>query len=729
MAIVQTAIIWAFEKWGLPLINKAIADTAKAFGATEEQAQDIVANEVLQFAEQIGITAAALRSKMPLKIAEALGFTTKGFAKRTIPEVLKRLLPKGAAVTTATRVATEAEATAVIQQVAKSSRFALPSVSSIGSFLFKTIGLSTGLFFMVAQYIDFANWQGPYQKTFQGLLSIIGIHPDTPLPNARTITSDAWKRIYATVEQLNPTTLSFPVAGTTVPYSREQLAKLVDTIAATIVMDGGSATYKSVFAVLLPLIGIGGTPKEPGTYQVEKSDTPEGFEIVYYPEGMTPNKSLLYDKALYQIEKSDTPEGYEMIYYPPGQAPLPSLRYPGSPEPQTTPISWKPASIPTSTAGTLFDYFATLGKSLPPVSERAKLYEAQGLGPASFYTGTAEQNARLLAALKGKPLSTAPSSSSAPKTATPATAAPSSRTYVSNPAQVFTGVISNGVLGTQPVFTPRPNDLINDAAELEETAYTNIGAFLRNLAGRVTYEIKIVSTATNADGMRVTGTSQRIIVGKNKNGTPKYKTVVNKFAEVVLYMLTQTGTRAKIATIVLGPVDALTYKPDANDLVRLSNRIQQNITTTDLPQNVVPAETYEPEYPASPVEAVVAPQAPIIPTSYPLPVDTSRPLSFLTDDGRGSNDPDAIVGGAPLRYADTREPFAPGSTHKTITLEQKAAADAAPTLYDWFASIGQSLPSLASRAAMYRWYNLGPVRSYTGSTEQNNALLSVLKSL
>ena len=52
-----------------------------------------------------------------------------------------------------------------------------------------------------------------------------------------------------------------------------------------------------------------------------------------------------------------------------------------------------------STPTTLFEYYTSLGSKLPSIAARAKLYEAQGLGPAGGYKGTAEQNTRLLAQL------------------------------------------------------------------------------------------------------------------------------------------------------------------------------------------------------------------------------------------------------------------------------------------------------------------------------------------
>ena len=53
-------------------------------------------------------------------------------------------------------------------------------------------------------------------------------------------------------------------------------------------------------------------------------------------------------------------------------------------------------------AATLWEYYSAWGKQLPPLNERAKMYEALGLSPAENYAGTAEQNTRLLNALKDR---------------------------------------------------------------------------------------------------------------------------------------------------------------------------------------------------------------------------------------------------------------------------------------------------------------------------------------
>jgi hypothetical protein len=48
---------------------------------------------------------------------------------------------------------------------------------------------------------------------------------------------------------------------------------------------------------------------------------------------------------------------------------------------------------------TLYEYFSAKGQPLPSISERAKLYESLGLGSASNYVGTGDQNTALLGKL------------------------------------------------------------------------------------------------------------------------------------------------------------------------------------------------------------------------------------------------------------------------------------------------------------------------------------------
>ena len=54
-------------------------------------------------------------------------------------------------------------------------------------------------------------------------------------------------------------------------------------------------------------------------------------------------------------------------------------------------------------ANTLYEYFLSQGKTLPTISERSQLFQQLGLGNAGTYSGTAEQNNRMLSSLQNQP--------------------------------------------------------------------------------------------------------------------------------------------------------------------------------------------------------------------------------------------------------------------------------------------------------------------------------------
>lgn len=68
--------------------------------------------------------------------------------------------------------------------------------------------------------------------------------------------------------------------------------------------------------------------------------------------------------------------------------------------PQRRTVSLPPVNAQLMAATNLSEAYAALGLSLAALSTRANLYQAWGLGAASTYAGTAEQNAKLLAEIK-----------------------------------------------------------------------------------------------------------------------------------------------------------------------------------------------------------------------------------------------------------------------------------------------------------------------------------------
>lgn len=255
-------------------------------------------------------------------------------------------------------------------------------------------------------------------------------------------------------------------------------------------------------------------------------------------------------------------------------------------------------------------------------------------------------------------------------------------------ARVFSGIVSQGVLGPSLVFTPRPDDLIESVRELEEAASNNISAYLNTLLGKVVYEVKIVPSYISKDGFKQTGQTQRVRSGTYENGTAKYKTITNKFAVVILYAVTDKGSRAKLTTIVLGPTDSAKLLIGSEQLRVLEAKLPALVTTNNFAE-IAGIET--PEDTAT------------VGTTPPAETSVSAP--------------DTAVSGEP---AQVGVPISPVAT---------TAGAGATTLSGWYQAQGLALPSVSVRASLYEALGLGVSSFFTGTAEQNTRLLSALKNL
>lgn len=322
-------------------------------------------------------------------------------------------------------------------------------------------------------------------------------------------------------------------------------------------------------------------------------------------------------------------------------------------------------------------------------------------------------------------------------TAGAVTAQPS---FISSP-RVFTGVVSQGALGAGLVFTPRPDDLIENAEELQAAAQNNLAPFLAALPGRVVYELKIVPTITTKDGFTQRGQAQQIISGYRKDGGAKYRTVINKFAVLHLYILTDRGTRTKIATVVLGPTDALKFQPGQNDLVKVETTIKSIIVTNNIAEisNITPPPAPAKAEPvAAPAYVAPTPEAPkqhpgaqVVATGSGYQVFEGISNSYLTG-------PVATITEAEKALATIQKPLPvtpPPAPVPAISAPAPVAVTATPkpgtnaaTLYEWYTANGQSLPTISARSVLYAQFGLGQAAYYVGTAEQNTKLLAALKA-
>lgn len=276
-AIIQMAvtlgIISFAEKYLLPLLNRAISEVAQFFGVTEQDANDIVANEYLQFAEQTLVGAAALKAKTPTVIAEKLGFTSKGFVKRTLSgKAASAVAGKAGRIA---QVATQAQSAldAGVAAIASAKGGALAKANEVATLVIKVLGVPVGVGLLITNTVDFAAWpSSAYQGTFQKLLGLFGVEVDKDYIKSKVLSEDQFNKINNTylvdgVKQIND-----PFKGQIVPYTRENIISLADKLAAAIITEKGSVTTKQMFGALTALMIYGpggGVAKTTGTGSVK----------------------------------------------------------------------------------------------------------------------------------------------------------------------------------------------------------------------------------------------------------------------------------------------------------------------------------------------------------------------------------------------------------------------------------------------------------------------------
>lgn len=401
----------------------------------------------------------------------------------------------------------------------------------------------------------------------------------------------------------------------------------------------------------------------------------------------------------------------------------------------------------------------------------AQLNAETGSAPAKSVLGLTHALV-LIAANGGTGGSTGPATSSSTGTTKPATGG-----TTSSVAKVLTGIVSQGVLQQGLTFTARPDDLIESAQELQDAASNNLAAWLAALPSKIVYEVKIVSTVTTKDGFTQHGATQQIANGTFANGTVKYKTVTNKFAVIIIYAITDKGTRTKLTQITLGPTNSAKLTLTAGQLDSLAAALPSIATTTDL-SGVSNVSTPTPAAPAT----ATASNAPSLPSgvySATKQADGTITIDAETKFGRSSisiNPSDtngtagvekslglsssffpaiiAYLNAAPTTQNTTglyqlEKSDAPGGTELIYyppgmspdpSLRAPGAPAPSPTqpaskpganatsLAAWYAAQGLPLAPVSERALIYQGFGLGQSSFYTGTAEQNAKLLAALQS-
>lgn len=311
---------------------------------------------------------------------------------------------------------------------------------------------------------------------------------------------------------------------------------------------------------------------------------------------------------------------------------------------------------------------------------------------------------------------------------------------VSPITKVFTGIVSQGVVGQGLVFEARPDDMIDSAEELRQAAANNLAPYLNTLLGKIVYEVKVVSSIITKEGFKQSGTTQRIQTGTDKFGNIQYKTVTNKFATLTVYALTDKGSRAKLTTIVLGPTNAAKLTIGQNDLRALETQLPADVTTSDIKEikGIETAESITVSTPppvATQQVTTQTQQGELLPNYWnKLGITDERWNSEEFDQASKNANKEVyemrLKQGVPfdkaLRSA-VSVPVTGPVVSSTVVTQVKAGANAT-TLYDWYQAQGQNLPSVSVRSQKYAELGLGQASYYTGTAEQNTKLLNALKS-
>lgn len=608
-AVTLGAIEFA-ERTLLPVLNTALAAVAKFFGVDQETSKDIIANEILIFAEELGIGVALLRTKIPTKIAELLGFTSRGFAKRPIKNSTAATASGTAAAAAKNQPPTGPASGALGETAARSRLLNVDTVQKWAQIVLGFFGVPVGLGIVLTNSIDFGAWPtSSYQGTFQRFFSAFGLKPDEDARAPRTASEEVFGKIYNALKLSGATTINDPYKGQVVPFTRDNLLDLVDRVAATLLVETGKATTAQIVAVVTPLTD-------------------------------------LTDAKLNQVMAGQPGTG---------------------------------VAVPSAPA-----------------------------------------------------------------------------------IRVFTGVVSTGLLGQPIDFVERQDDLITSVEELEQSARQNIGSFIAALGGRLSYDIRFVPSVVTKNGLQIRGQSQRIVSSYNKDGSPRFKTVVNKFAVADIFVFTERRTRTKIQRIVLGPADAVKLQPTGEVLGAIEGNLHANLVTNNIADISALATAAAPSAPAPAPAPVIPPPTtpPFNPALFqrlpqgtlpPLPAGDTRqryiPDSFGTfllfapnggplgtvgslPAGTGIRPGGGFVGeaNATIPSASPSGAFAPpGQIVTTPPIQSKPARCGAQTLSEWYSLQNASLPSVSARSLVYQGLGLGQASLYAGTAEQNTKLLVALK--
>lgn len=246
-----TTVIFMAADWIIsPLTDKAKSAVARAYGVSDEEAEDLLANEIIDAFAMIGILGIAIKSKLPTVVAEKLRFTSKGYSKRPVsPKVPKSdvgSIAKEISETGAKVAITTTEATAAVSTIRATAKGAGKAFDFLSGKL-NTVFLG---FLVVGGFIDFGNWEtGAYSDFFQKLFAKITfglLVPNEDWRKTKTASPEVFTKVYETYKTAGAIGINDPFKLMTVAFTRDNLIDVVDKVGAASLLATGSASTKEI---------------------------------------------------------------------------------------------------------------------------------------------------------------------------------------------------------------------------------------------------------------------------------------------------------------------------------------------------------------------------------------------------------------------------------------------------------------------------------------------------
>lgn len=680
-AIIQTLIIFGItalaERYVLPLVNRAIAEIMETLGVPEDTAQDIMANEVLLFAEKVGVATLAVRSKLPASIADRLGFSSKGYAPRKIPQI-------------------EKVAPAISAGIKKG--VAIGGIQLGTGILTLTGGLLT--WNLLTDWVWIGNTLGFLPEDAQNDIQKRALSIKNLIDAPKSLVYGAQKQRRQISQQERELIRASADAGA------EQISELKKVYEQKFMLFGRADVVAEMRRATIAL-----------TLELE---------VLRQMAGLIPRKPIETEKIegiVGAVFDGDT------IQLSSGE----TVRMVGIDAPESTTAAgekskkWLKEKIEN--------------KKVRVESDPGALMDMYGRRLGVIYLDEKNINIEMLREHLAEFSEFEPNALVFKKQWKAAAAERIGDTRSVRAVRVFTGIVSQGKLGDAAAFTPREDDLIDSLDDLRAGAENNLAQFLISLPARIVYEIKIVAQITDANGFKRRGEARRIVTGYGKNGEPRHKTIINKFAICDVYVFTARNVRTKIQTIVLGPTDAVAFQPQAEDIQNLETALRANLATQKT-EDIATIRGVDVSAAAAPATSTWDDRLPTWQEYSTIPA-AQEFFNRIGGDGSGSagvkvtenwyhinaqNDYAIWQRGRERERERTEAVTAPGAPQGVAVAAPFRGVCAASNLSAFYSTQNKKLPSVAERGALYESYGLGQGAWYTGTAEQNLKLLAALKS-